>query len=247
MAKVRFSTTQLALDIPLRQHANLDNYISGRNCEAVRCVRLAAMHAGEHLVYLWGTADTGKTHLLQAACHEADHHGKRSVYLPVDQAAGWDPAIIDGLEGLALICFDNIEAIADKPQWQEALFYFLNRARDSGARVLVAGNAAPAALTLTLADLRSRLSAGLTFRLLPLTEKEKAQALHMRAHERGFDLSNEVTRYLLRHCRRDLSSLLALLDRLDRATIAMQRKVTIPFVRQFVEQEDDTGSRHPPG
>lgn len=246
MNPVLTQTPQLVLDMSLQQPAAFENYIAGPNGEALRTVRQSAEQCGEPLVFLWGSSGVGKTHLLQAACNAAAQRGSSIVYLPLAQASSWDPAIFHGLERLALVCCDDVQGLARELHWQEALFHFLNRARDAETRVLIGADSPPSALPLELADLRSRLGGGPTFRLVALTEDDRIKALHARARERGMELSDPVVGYLMTRFRRDIRSLLAMLDDLDRAAIAEHRKVTVPFVRRFFIQRGEAENAPPP-
>jgi DnaA family protein len=87
---------------------------------------------------------------------------------------------------------------------------------------------------LGLPDLVSRLGWGPVFQLSALTDIEKRGALQLRAHRRGLEMGDEVADYLLKRCPRDMDSLFNLLNRLDHASLAAQRRLTIPFVRQLL-------------
>ncbi len=221
---------QLALDIGLRDSARFENYTVGANAEAVACLRAA----GEPFVYLAGAPATGRTHLLQAACHAA---GRDAVYVPLDQHADLAPAMLEGLEHYPLVCLDDVDAVAGEADWETALFHLYNRVREAGGRLLVAAAEAPNAAGFALADLRSRLGWGPVFRLKPLADADRLGALQQRARYRGLDLPEEVGEYLLRRSPRDMASLFALLERLDRASLAAQRRLTIPFVRSLLRSE----------
>jgi DnaA family protein len=90
-------------------------------------------------------------------------------------------------------------------------------------------------LKTRLADLKSRLSWGLVFRLHPLNEQDTLAAVDLYAQQLGLDLSPQVSRFLFAHCRRDFASLRCVLERLDRATLAAKRKLTIPFIKTLLE------------
>lgn len=114
---------------------------------------------------------------------------------------------------------------------QLALFNAINQAREAGGTVLAAGAAPPAQLGLR-EDLRSRLGWGLVYEVKPLTDADKARYLHAEAERRGFALSDEVASYLLTHARRDMPSLRAVLEHLDRTSLEQQRAVTLPLARE---------------
>lgn len=220
---------QLLLGVALRDGITFDNFRAGPNPAAVALLR----DGREPYVFVWGEAATGKSHLLQAACHAAAEAGECAAYLPLAEP-GLCAELLDGLEQCALVACDDLHAIAGDPVWEEALFHLYNRIRGAGGRLLCAARGAPGAIGLRLPDLVSRLGSGPVFRLEPLDDAEKARALQLRARGRGFELGDEVVGYLLRRSARDLHALFALLDRLDEASLTEQRRITVPFVRTLL-------------
>lgn len=183
-------------------------------------------------LYLAGPPGVGKTHLLLAACAAAEAAGRRAAYLPLAAAAG---RLDDALHALAehdLVALDGIETIAGHRDDEVALFDIHNRARASGTPLLYAARENPEALPLTLPDLRSRLSQCVRITLAPLDDAGRRKVLSQRAQRRGLVLDEAALDWLLNHTDRDLASLTALLDRLDRASLAAQRRVTVPFLRR---------------
>jgi len=228
---------QLPLRLPLDECARFDNFHPGPNGEAL--AHLQALARGEEAgpVYLWGAVGSGRSHLLQASCRSAAERGGRALYLPLGEGERPPPEALLGLERLALLAIDDIDAVAGDRAWEEALFHLYNRCRETGARLLLSGGAAPAALPLRLADLRSRLGWGLVLRLAPLSDEDKAAALVRLARLRGLELPAETAHYLLRRCPRDMASLVRLLEALDQASLAARRALTIPFVSAFLARQ----------
>jgi DnaA family protein len=134
---------------------------------------------------------------------------------------------------------DDVERLDEAGQI--ALFNAINAARESGGTVLAAGNAPPAQLPLR-EDLKSRLAWGLVYHVKPLSDAEKALTLHAEAQRRGLKLSDEVVWYLLTHVRRDLRSLTALLEHIDRTSLEQRRAVTLPLVRELLRSLEDAAS-----
>ncbi|HXM82920.1 MAG TPA: DnaA/Hda family protein [Burkholderiales bacterium] len=200
---------QLPLQISAPAEPRFENYVAGANVEALARIReLAARSLPEVIVYLWGEAGSGRTHLLRAAAHVNPE----------------------------LFIADDVEAL--DPAAQQALFVAINAARDGQSAVLAAGVAAPAQLPLR-EDLRTRLAWGLVYQLKPLTDAEKALHLRAEAARRGLRLSDEVVWYLLNHLPRDLASLHGVLEVLDRYSLASQRAVTLPLVREALSATQD--------
>lgn len=226
--------SQLTLGIRLNDSASFTNYFAGRNAEVLSHLRACA-HGENHLpVLIWSGPGNGKTHLLHAACHAATANGQHPAYLPMRNATQWSPGMLDGMEHSALVCIDDVDAIAGLPAWQEALFHLYNRMSEQRHCLVLSAAAPPPELKLDLPDLASRLAWGLVLHLQPLDENDKLAALQQRAQQRGFELPSGVAQFLLRRSPRDMPSLFALLDRLDHASLVEQRKLTIPFVRQFI-------------
>ena len=221
------SYPQLPLHIGLRDNATFANFYPGRNAELLYLLE----QGNEPFVYIWGPPGSGKTHLLQAACQRV---GSAAVYLPLDELKATSPEIFEGLEQMRLIAIEGLECIAGDNAWEIGLFHLYNRVREHGGEMLVAAEGSPTALGVVLPDLLSRLTWGPVFRIQSLDDEEKAAALQMRAGARGIHMPQEVAQYLVRHAQRDLHSLFNLLDTLDEASLAAQRRLTIPFVRQLL-------------
>lgn len=223
---------QLSLNVQLRDDARFANFFVGENTLVCNLLQQAAKGEGELLLYLWGAAGSGCSHLLQATCHLSEEYGLSAAYLPFQELGDMPPAMLEGFEAFDLICMDNIEAVAGRSDWEEALFHLFNRIRQSEKHLIVAAKAPPRQLPLTLADLHSRLSWGLVLHLLELQDDEKIQALILRARQRGFELQEDAARYLLHHTSRNMSALYAILEQLDSASLSAKRRVTVPFIKQ---------------
>lgn len=185
-------------------------------------------------IFLIGANGTGKTHLLLAACAEAEAAGLRAAYLPLAAARGRIRDAVEAYEHADLIALDGLDAAVGERDGDIALFDAHNRWRDAGRRVLYSATAAPDALALTLPDLRSRLSQCARIALDVLDDDGRAEVLRLRAQRRGLQLDNAAIDWLLKRVDRDLGSLTALLDRLDRESLAAQRRITVPFLRRIV-------------
>jgi DnaA family protein len=226
---------QLTLGVGLKDQATFFNYFAGKNTLLVEELKKSARGESERVIYFYGLSGQGSTHLLQACCHEANRQGLSSVYIPLGSLSDFSPDIFEGLESLDLICIDDIHVIASKSYWEEAFFHAYNRIHDAGKRLIMTANVAPKSLGLVLPDVVSRLSWGMVFQLQPLTDDEKLYVLIMRAERRGMTLSEEVGKFILRHCPRRMATLFAALDVLDKVSLAAQRKLTIPFVKSVLE------------
>ncbi len=229
---------QLSLGVSLNDDATFENFYapeSAPNREIVQALIQQIETADELFVYLWGAPGCGLTHLLQAACHHAQTQQKSFQYFPLRDLVGYAPEELFGdLEMLDLVVLDGLDDIVNRADWELALFHLFNRLRDAGKLLLVAAMEAPQHLAVNLPDLRSRLQWGARYRVQSLDDEQKQQALQLRARARGLDLSDEVAVYIIQRLPRDMNELFWQLNRLDHASLAEQRKLTIPFVKKIL-------------
>jgi DnaA family protein len=224
---------QLPLRMQLRESARLANFVVGSNAQAYAALQ-GSRPAAAPVVWLWGRAGTGKSHLLQAACAAAGGRDEAAAY--IDLALAPSSALLDGCDTLGLVCLDALDAVAADPEWNAAIFRLHTLMQDGAGRLVVASSAPPASLPFTLPDLRSRLLAAEVHQLSALDEAGQCEALRLRAAGRGLELSEEAALYLVHRLPRDMHSLFAVLDQLDAASLAAQRKLTVPFLRNALEK-----------
>lgn len=229
-------THQLPLAIQLNHQTTLQDYCWGDNNFLKQQLMLTLAGAGERFIYLWGEPGCGKSHLLQGSCQYASAQELSCVYLPLACLKDWGANILEDLEQQHLIAIDDIDVIAHDHQWQEALFHLYNRVRDNEKTLLlISGKRAPSLLNIQLADLRSRLSWGLTLPIIELNDELKISVLQQHAKKSGFELTSSVAFFLLNRCSRSMHDLYQILEQLDSASLAAKRKITIPFVKTILQ------------
>ena len=222
---------QLALSIQLNEEATFADFCWDGNALLREQLQRTLSGDGERLIYLWGVAGCGKSHVLQACCQHVGRD-KPAIYLPLKTLQACGPDIMDGLDKQALLCIDELDVIAADPRWEEALFHLYNRIRDHDQTVLIfAGQHPPRGTSIQLPDLRSRLSASLVIQLQELSDDSKVDTLCLQANKRGLELSKSAAHFLVSRCARNMHDLHALLDHLDQASWVLQRKLTIPFIK----------------
>ncbi|WP_133136484.1 DnaA regulatory inactivator Hda [Legionella rowbothamii] len=225
---------QLALAIKLNDEATLSDFNWGENKLLQQQLQRMFTLKEDRLLYLWGCNGSGKSHLLQASC-QAVNSTESAIYLPLNLLKEWGPQALEGLEEQALICIDDIDAIAEDSAWEEAIFHLYNKIKDMEKSLLIiSGNQSPTTSPIKLPDLRSRLSWGLVIHLMELSDEDKINTLKLHAARRGFDLPESVGQFLISRCSRNMHDLHQLLNRLDDASLAAQRKITIPFVKNIL-------------
>jgi len=232
------TAAQLPLRLALARGRRFGNFeVAPDNAELVDAVRRIACDRTPERVLIAGDPGAGKSHLLEAACAAASARGDAVAFVPM---RAWCAQGVDAVRGLGrsgLLCIDDIDAVAGDGGWEEALLALVEASASGRARLLVSARASPSSLPFALADLQSRLSAATVYRLRELDDESRARALRRHAKGRGIEISDDVVGYVLTRHRRDMASLMALLDRLDYHSMAHQRRLTVPFVRGLIETD----------
>ena len=213
---------QLILDLLPVSPPTLDNFVAGGNAETVAALtEWLAGGLSDTSFCLYGEDGCGRSHLLQASGF---------AYLDAEM----NPAL-KNIADADQLAVDNVEAL--DADGQIALFNHFNRLKMSGGRLLTAAAQPPAHLDLR-EDLRTRLGSGLIYRLQPLSDSEKTEAIAAQAKERALKLSPEAINYLLRHAARDMRTLSMLVVALDQYTLEQKRAVTLPLLRELLNLEN---------
>jgi DnaA-homolog protein len=226
---------QLTLGVQLKERATFASFLTGRNGELLTHLRHVATTTPAGATWLAGPHTAGKSHLLQAVCAAAPA-GKRVAYLPLESLLPFGPGALEGADQLNLACFDDVQVIAGLDDWERQLFALWQRSLENGSTMLFAARENPSQVPYALPDLKSRLSSSAVFAVRELNDEEQLEALYLRARLRGFELPPETARYLQRRFPRDMRSLCEVLDTLDDAAFAAQRRITVPFIKEILDR-----------
>jgi DnaA-homolog protein len=213
----------------LRADAVFASFWPGLNIEIIAALQAPSTAP----LWLWGARGSGKTHLLQAVCAAA---GEAAAYFPLDRSPTLPPEALAGFERTRVLCVDDADAVAGDMAWERALFRLFNEAAELRTRLIFAAAAPPRQADWALEDWRSRAAACVVYQLRELDDDGRLEALRLRAAQRGLQLPQETSEYLLKRMPRDLRSLFEILDQLDEASLAAQRRLTIPFIRDALEK-----------
>ena len=221
---------QMPLGVRLQDRAVFASFHAGHNAQAVDWLQRFVQPGGLGVGWLQGGAGSGKSHLLQAVCAQLPGSG----YFPLNELAALGPGVLEGAELLSAVCLDDLQRVAGNAAWEAALFRLYVEVDLRGGRLLLAADQSPAQLPFGLPDLASRYAAAPLFALQPLDEAQQRDALRLRAQLRGLELPEDTALYLQRRFPRAMATLQGLLDTLDVASLAEQRRLTLPFIRDVL-------------
>lgn len=229
------STPQIPFQFGDFQKTDLASFLAGENQELLKLINLISNKEENHRLYLWGESGSGKTHLLQAACKQAADNDLHVAYIPLNQFEELSAEMLHDLGELDLVCIDDLENIAGQSEWQQGLTWLYNELRDNQHSMIISGNKSPTNIEVEVEDLKSRLSWDQIAQIKSPSDDVKIKILKQKANARSFELSDEVIEFLIRRVDRNLTSLIEVLDKIDHASLAAKRKITIPFVKGLIE------------
>lgn len=226
---------QLPLDLGQPAPRTLDDFLPGSNADVLAW--LQAWPEGRQpgaCAYLWGPPGCGKTHLLQGLATHMLGSDWQVMLLGQQGLQSWQASHADAP---TLVLIDDCQALdAAQQHWAFNLFIEAATAQTEGVAIVAAGRLPPVDLPVR-DDLRTRLGWGLVFAVHPLDDAGVAEAWLRECRRRGLKLAEGVLPYVLTHFSRDLGSMMALLERLDRYALVEQRVVTVPLLKQMLAQE----------
>jgi DnaA family protein len=226
---------QLPLKINLPDTACFETFVPPDASVALTLSQLQSTDATglNQGVYFFGKSALGKTHLLQAACRAVSLRGGRSVYFPLkDKQLPLIPDVLRGLEVMDLICLDDVDHVIHLPAWQAALQDLQAKSSALGHPLLLSGRIPMALWPMSVPELRDAMFNLLPVELKPLTEIDDIiLALQRHAKIRGFELPKDVANFIIKRFSLSLEELLAVLQILEQATLAEQRRLTLPFAK----------------
>lgn len=224
---------QMPLQLEPRRPDRLEDFVAGPNAAVLASVENLLDEPGSSL-FISGPRGVGKSHLLNALCHAARERGLAAFYIALSKLPEEAAASLEGLRILDLVCVDDLDSVAGVPAWESALFACFNEVRAAGGRLLVSSKLPLSKLDFCLPDLASRLAWGIRQNLQLPDDDGKLEILRQRAETLRIEVPEDVQKYLLKHGKRDMASLLQTLEQLKDAAFADKRKITVPMARKIL-------------
>jgi DnaA family protein len=232
---------QLVLPVSFSKHDDFSSFVCGGNQQLVSHLQALVSQTSvigdstKRMSVINGQSGVGKSHLLLAVCELASQQSLSHQYLNLDTLCRMPAEVLEGMGNRQVLCVDNLESIITNRKWQVAIFDLINQFIENNGRCLVlASKPTIEDMPFELADLVTRLKWGTNFRLAPLSDELKLEALSKHANALGLNLQDDAIKFLLSRISRDMHKLLAALQQLDKASLQNKRKITIPFIKSVL-------------
>lgn len=226
------SHPQLPLNLSRRPNADFRSFVGFGNEQLLSRLQQVGCDSPQ-FIFIWGAAEVGKSHLLQASCQQTEERCK-VFYLNAEELLQLAPEVLAELYDFDFVAIDDLNLLLGKANWEEALFHLYNQLKDANKSLLVSADQAPRYLEAKLPDLASRLAAMEIYQVSALEEEGKQAFLTHGADHRGFALSDDVVSYVLSRSDRSLSGLHKVLEKLDHRSLQEKRLITVPFVKKVM-------------
>jgi DnaA family protein len=193
-------------------------------------------------IFLWGSEQSGKSHLLQASCYQASKNSKHISYLPMKSMKSYGTQMLTGFDQSDILLIDDLHEVVGtddesiNKEWETFFFHLINRARQNQQKLVFSAQTNPRQMNIALPDLASRLIWGAVYQLHGLQDQEMFSALRLRARQRGFEIQERVIDYLYKRYPRRLAYLMDLLEVLDKESLRAGKKITVPFVKSVLDE-----------
>jgi len=218
---------QYSFSLPHAEKMTAEDFmVSASNRDAAAwTLELAPWKWPHHCVIVHGPLGCGKTHLLSAW---AERNGARKA------APGEDivPAVLE--KSCRAAAIDDADSVSGKAEMEEWLKHLYDAAETSGARLLLAASAPPAAWGLGLQDIVSRLKS------CPSIEIGEPDDVLMRGllvklfSDRQLLVDADVIEYLTARIERTGTAARQAVEELDVKALELGRKITVPFAGEVL-------------
>ena len=185
-------------------------------------------------LFVYGISGTGKSFLLQSICNHISLAKKLSLYIPLNDVIKHGPGFLDSLEELDLICIDEIDLIAGNKEWEIAIFNLINNCLISKCRLIFSSQINPSNIEFNLVDLFSRIKKIDHMELFPITDNNHENAIRFITKTKSLNLGDNEINYLMTHSKRNISNLIEILEKLDKLSLELKRKITIPLIKEVI-------------
>jgi len=190
---------------------------------------------GEEDLVIYGTSKVGKSFLLQSLCNYFSEANKSSLYIPLKELSSYETGLLDNLEKLNLVCIDDLEIIAGDNKWETAIFNLINDCLLSSCRIVFCSNINPSLISFQLRDLFSRIQKINQMEVFPVKSDNLAEAVRFFADLRSINIGDKEIAYLINHSKRSMGDLITNINQLDKLSMQLKRKITIPLIKKVTE------------
>jgi len=200
--------------------------------------RIADPDDSENLLYIYGPAGSGKTHLLKAICRDLGAHSNRPVpYLSFRELFTAEE-LCCRFDSAEVLIVDDLHLIPDDGGFLAALWQVFNDFHSSGRKIALAVLYAPRELPFLDDHLVSRLLWGLVARVDVSDDHSRQMILKKIAADRQVRIPDDVVDFILMTTSREVGDLISVFESVFRLSMELKRRITLPLAREAREARE---------
>ncbi len=228
------SPRQLALQIQINEKASLDNfYVSKNNLKTINILKsLINQEDIGAQIFIDDHGSNGKTYLLQAICNDFACKSYSSIYVPLQKFINLEPSLLSGVDGLDLICIDDVDLISNQNEWELALFNLINECFEKKCFLLLSGNINQFE---AIPDLTSRVKKMELLRLKQIHEDELLEASQVISKNLNIEISQKNLNYLINHSRRDIKTIYKILSQIEKRSLERKKSIGLNLIKEVIQ------------
>ena len=220
---------QLPINFSFYEIKSFFNYIPGNNIFIIETLRGVANENSHNLIFLVGATSSGKTHLCASTYEESK---KNKLYY---NAENIHKLKRENIEDLELLILDDFDIIINNHNLEETLFYIMNDLMIRKKSIFLTSSIPANEINFKLKDLKTRVCSDQILEIKELDDSEKINLLYKIAKNRGWILSDKVSKFILNHFDRDLYFLCNVIKSIDERSLSEKKNITIPFIKKIIK------------
>ncbi|PHZ86111.1 HdaA/DnaA family protein [Paremcibacter congregatus] len=220
------TAVQIPFNIPVREAFNAEDYlVTASNVEAVNWIDRWPDWRGVHCTILYGTRGCGKTHL--------SHVWQQKTGAKYGDLTQITTADLDQMP--ACLVLEDVDGLLTDIEQQEMLFHLYNWQKEKGGSLLLTAAQHPKHWSLSLPDLQSRMLAAISIEIGAPDDELLAAVIVKQFTDRQITVPQEVVNYLMLRIERSFAAARDIVSRIDTLALSRQRKITVPLVRNLLD------------
>ncbi|MGD0596019.1 MAG: chromosomal replication initiator protein DnaA [Sedimentisphaerales bacterium] len=206
-------------------------------------------------LFIYGNSGLGKTHLLQAVCHEVKRKSP-SVVIQLLSCEEFVNRFIQAIEKGDLpgfqsrfrtvdtLIIDDVQFLREREQSQEEFFHTFNALYSNGKQIILSADSPPGEIPSLEERLISRFNWGLVTRIDPPSYETRIAIVQKKAHLRGLDVSEDVAGYVARKVHANIRELEGALTTIYAVSMTTGEAITLEMAQTALNGQVDLGTRH---
>ena len=229
-----------------------DTFVVGNNNKFAHAAALAVAESPGKMynpLFIHGGAGLGKTHLMHAIAHFIleENPDKRVLYVTSETFTNeLIEAIRNGnntattkfrekYRSVDVLLIDDIQFIIGKESTQEEFFHTFNDLHGKKKQIIISSDKPPKDIETLEARLRSRFEWGLIADISSPDFETRMAILHKKEETDGYDIDNEVIKYIAMNIKSNIRELEGALNKLVALSNLENREITVKLAEEALK------------